>query len=154
MEVALSVFGVGVVIAIVVGLGFRQRAVAQATRQGKPSSSKGRLLSSTASDDAGDEVGMVAIRRKQAVVSRSEEEAPLRDTRSPSDKNENLNPMLDEEAATRTQTSQPSAPTEPQWAQTPVAPSTPTPSPAARGMLSSMISAPSKPQAAARGSRE
>jgi hypothetical protein len=92
---------------------------------------------------------MVAIRRKKGVVSGGSAEAPLGGAaRSPTLQNENLNPMLDEEAGGGgADTSSASAPTEPLWSQTPVAPSAaPAPAPGGRGMLSSMMSAPSRPQ--------
>lgn len=161
MTVALSVFGVGILIAVIVGLAFRsalsplsviddpRNRVASTqtvtTHRSKSSSRFGPLAG--AASDTEDEASMAPIRRKKRV-----DEAALSPVTP-----ENLNPMLDEESPPSSLTSRYAEP-EPTWSSIGTPPSPPGPGRgtsggiSARGMLSSMTSA--KPSYARAESRE
>jgi hypothetical protein len=144
MTVALSVFGCGILVAVVVGLAFRHRAAssasgghpAVATRRSK-SSSKSRPLAASAENEE-DEEAMVPIRRKTKVPSSSSSELTTPQS------NENRNPIIEEDSPPSALTTTSSEP-EPMWSSL-----SPPPKSAAaggqpggaggRGMLSSMIS--------------
>lgn len=129
MTIALSVFFVGIIIAVVVGLGFRNRAAtAQTAQRAKPPKSKPLASADSQADDA----AMVPIRRKKGLPAVGKEAEPGIGSYSIED-NENLNPILDEESS-NVETSPQS---EVLWSSKPTSPASTT----ARSMLSSMVSA-------------